>query len=101
MTAKQVYDLYRSLYSYKPLITRLGKDPVKIFRLSYSSERDSELQAGFIRYCRKTKRLRVGCQDRSTVDIEQLSIGGKKVMSAQEFSNGFLSKIEPPDRVFR
>lgn len=102
MTAKQVYDMYRSLYSYKPLTSRLGNDPVKIFKLSYPvTEQEAPLEIGHIQYCRRTKWLRVGCRDGSAVLIEQLSIGGKKVMNAQEFNNGFLSKLAPADRVLR
>lgn len=108
MSGKQVYDLYRSLYSYRPLTTRLGGEPVKIVKLCCQELEEEEatrdgmlLQVGQIRYCRKRKRLRVGCRDGSIVDVEQLSIGGKKVMSAQEFNNGFLSKMEPTARMFQ
>ncbi|XP_058820889.1 methionyl-tRNA formyltransferase, mitochondrial [Topomyia yanbarensis] len=105
MSAKQVYDLYRSLYSYKQPTTRLGSgEPVKLFKLQFDADENDDssdcTSPGHIKYCRRRKRLLVCCSDGRLVSIEQLAIGGKKVMSAQEFYNGFLSKLASSERVF-
>uniref|UniRef100_A0A8D8MME1 Methionyl-tRNA formyltransferase, mitochondrial n=1 Tax=Culex pipiens TaxID=7175 RepID=A0A8D8MME1_CULPI len=103
MSAREVYDRFRALYSYKPLTTRLGAELVKVFRVSCDGEvggGEEDFVPGEIRFCRKSKRLRVRCGDGKMVCVEQLSIGGKKVMSGQEFYNGFLSKLDPVQRVF-
>ncbi|XP_058443696.1 methionyl-tRNA formyltransferase, mitochondrial [Malaya genurostris] len=104
MGAKQVYDLYRSLYSYKALTTRFCHgEQVKLFRLHFDDNDGSHdcLPPGHIQYCRRKKRLRVCCNDGRLVDVDQLSIGGKKMMNAQEFYNGFLSKLTVEERMFR
>lgn len=106
MSSGEVYDRFRALYSYKPLTTRLGSDLVKIFRVRCDEKGEPDQTGeqfvhGQIRFCRKSKRLRVRCGgDGKFVTLEQLSIGGKKVMSGQEFYNGFLSKLDPLRRVF-
>ncbi|XP_055586578.1 methionyl-tRNA formyltransferase, mitochondrial [Uranotaenia lowii] len=104
MDALQVYNLWRSLYSYKPLTTRLGQELVKIFELSFdpgSKEVDAQKQPpGLIRYCWKRKLLTVCCRDGRCVSVQQLAIGGKKAVTAQEFYNGYLSKKDPSERLF-
>uniref|UniRef100_A0A1Q3F175 Methionyl-tRNA formyltransferase, mitochondrial n=1 Tax=Culex tarsalis TaxID=7177 RepID=A0A1Q3F175_CULTA len=104
MGAREVYDRFRALYSYKPLTTRFGGgELVKIFRVSCDGDGEvvgDDSVTGQMRFCRKSKRLWVRCGDGKMICVEQLSIGGKKVMSGQEFYNGFLSKLEPARRVF-
>ncbi|XP_055632754.1 methionyl-tRNA formyltransferase, mitochondrial [Toxorhynchites rutilus septentrionalis] len=101
-SAKEVYDLYRSLVSYKPLTTHLDGKLVKMFKVSYDPQQqcDVNAKAGRIEYCRKRKRLRVSGSDGKFVEIDHLSIGGKRIMSAQEFNNGYLSKTNSENRFF-
>ncbi|XP_053699124.1 methionyl-tRNA formyltransferase, mitochondrial [Sabethes cyaneus] len=108
MNARQVYDLYRSLYSYKPLTTRFAGDSgetIKLFKLHYRpdlAESDNlKTVPGEVQYCRLRKRLLVWCCDGRPVEVEQLGIGGRKALSAVEFYNGYLNKIAVPLRVFR
>lgn len=92
MTSTQVYDLYRSLYSFKHIITTFRKEPVKILELIRPTDTQNDPQLpGFVRFCWKTKRLLVRCSDQKDVEVVRLSIG-KKVMSAADFNNGFLRK---------
>uniref|UniRef100_A0A182T159 Methionyl-tRNA formyltransferase, mitochondrial n=1 Tax=Anopheles maculatus TaxID=74869 RepID=A0A182T159_9DIPT len=107
-TAVQIYDLYRSLYGLRPLITTFGGDVVKIFKLSFSKELPT-VQAqchppnvpGHVEYSKRTKRLLVRCSDGRLLEILQLSIGGKKMLTGQDFHNGFLSKMSPTERYFK
>ncbi|XP_055524586.1 methionyl-tRNA formyltransferase, mitochondrial [Wyeomyia smithii] len=108
LTAQQVYDLYRSLYSYKPLTTRFtssSDETIKLFKLVYDDhvsveDSSSKTVPGQVQYCRLRKRLRVWCYDGKSVEVEQLGIGGRKVLSAAEFYNGYLSKVKPAQRLF-
>lgn len=93
MTALNIFDLYRALYSFKNLTTTFRNEPLKIVEIAKSAnliQKDGK-KPGHVRFCWKTKRLLVRCADDRDVEIVKLSIG-KKVMSASDFNNGFLKK---------
>jgi methionyl-tRNA formyltransferase len=107
MSAKDVFNLYRSLYSFKPLLTTFNTDPVKIIELDIDfNSRDKEncnlSPAGTIEYSKLENCLKVTCADHTgqRVRIFKLSMSKKKVMSAMEFYNGFLSKVPAGERCF-
>uniref|UniRef100_A0A182MFD1 Methionyl-tRNA formyltransferase, mitochondrial n=1 Tax=Anopheles culicifacies TaxID=139723 RepID=A0A182MFD1_9DIPT len=105
-TAVRVYNLYRSLYGLRPLLTTFGGDVVKIFKLSYNSEQPLPTkmvhnQPGQVEYSKRTKQLLVRCGDGRLLAIHQLSVGGKKMLTGQDFYNGFLSKVNPSERNFK
>jgi methionyl-tRNA formyltransferase len=92
MSAKEVLNLYRSLYSFKPLLTTFNTDPVKIIELdidinSSDKENCNLSPAGTIEYSKLENCLKVTCADHKgqRVRIFKLSMSKKKVMSAMEF----------------
>ncbi|XP_035787604.1 methionyl-tRNA formyltransferase, mitochondrial-like [Anopheles albimanus] len=104
-TALQIYDLYRSLYSLAPLKTWFCGEAIKLFEITYShDQRNAEKRIdkvpGCIEYSRQTKKLLVWCCDGFCIEVLQLSVGGKKMLTAQDFHNGFLSKVAYSRRVF-
>uniref|UniRef100_A0A182QKK2 Methionyl-tRNA formyltransferase, mitochondrial n=1 Tax=Anopheles farauti TaxID=69004 RepID=A0A182QKK2_9DIPT len=105
-TALQLYDRYRSLYGLRPLTTTFGGELVKIFKLSFNRDQTtpsplSRLEPGSIEYSKRSKQLLVRCCDGLALEILQLSIAGKKLLTGQDFYNGFLSKKTPLERRFR
>lgn len=56
---------------------------------------------GYLKFCKKLKKLLVKCCDGNFIEIKQLSIGKKKVMTATDFNNGFLKKCEKSEKCFR
>uniref|UniRef100_A0A182W5M6 Methionyl-tRNA formyltransferase, mitochondrial n=1 Tax=Anopheles minimus TaxID=112268 RepID=A0A182W5M6_9DIPT len=105
-TAVRIYDLYRSLYGLRPLLTTFGGDVVKIFKLSFNREQSLPTQTmpnepGHVEYSKRTKQLLVRCGDGRLLAILQLSVGGKKILTGQDFYNGFLSKVDPSERYFK
>ncbi|XP_052900954.1 methionyl-tRNA formyltransferase, mitochondrial [Anopheles moucheti] len=108
-TAVRVYDLYRSLYGLRPLLTTFGGDAVKIFKLSFNREQPVPTEyrhtlqnmAGHVEYSKRHKQLLVHCGDGRILEIHQLSVGGKKMLTGQDFYNGFLSKVDPSERYFK
>ncbi|XP_053668877.1 methionyl-tRNA formyltransferase, mitochondrial [Anopheles marshallii] len=105
-TAIRVYDLYRSLYGLRPLLTTFGGDVVKIFKLSFNREQPVltetvQNKPGNVEYSKRHKQLTVRCGDGRLLEIHQLSVGGKKILTGQDFYNGFLSKVAPSERYFK
>ncbi|KAG5672377.1 hypothetical protein PVAND_002509 [Polypedilum vanderplanki] len=92
MSAREIYDLYRALYSYKHVLTTFKNEPVKLLELKKSNEVIEYNIAGHLKFCKKTKKLLVHCVDGECIEINKLLIA-KKVMSASDFNNGFLKNI--------
>lgn len=105
MTSTDVYNLYRALYSFKPLETTYRGERVKMFELCKAVDFQpapevADAEPGSISYCKAAKTLFVKCQDSCFVGVKKLSIGKKK-MSAADFHNGFLSKVESSEKIFK
>uniref|UniRef100_A0A182PSV1 Methionyl-tRNA formyltransferase, mitochondrial n=1 Tax=Anopheles epiroticus TaxID=199890 RepID=A0A182PSV1_9DIPT len=104
-TAVNVYDRYRSLYGLRPLLTTFGGEVVKIFKLSCNSDNQPvppiSPRPGQLEYSKRSKQLSVRCGDGRSLAILQLSVGGKKTLTGQDFYNGFLSKVNPSERYFK
>ncbi|KAL5288911.1 MTFMT family protein [Megaselia abdita] len=110
-SSKQVYDLFRSLFSYKELTTRFKKLSVKIVELRLIEKTESTVRTtessnqtvnppGTVEYVKSKKALRVFCADGGFVEVTKLKVDGKKVMSAGDFNNGFLKKCSQDEKVF-
>lgn len=102
MTAKDVYNLYRSLYSFKFGTTYWHGEPVKLKELSYDSSLPEERQyePGTIKYSHKLKCLKVFCANGQAIQVFSLGIAKKSKMSARDFNNGFLNKRPESERRF-
>ncbi len=89
-----VYNLFRALYSFKPLTTKWNDLQVRLIEVKCStSDVISSKPPGTVEYSKIEKCLKVICGNGSSVCVYKLGLEGKKVMSATEFYNGFLSKI--------
>lgn len=95
MTALQIYNLYRALYSYKPLVTNWNNHSIKLIdiKLEETSSKDTIIAPGTIEYVKRTKQLRVYCSDGRCVIVNKLGIEGKRIMTAMEFTNGYIKKL--------
>lgn len=100
MSAQQVYNLYRALYSFKRLQTSwLGQHTVRIVELRPTDAATApegpaiHRPPGSVEYCRRTRELRVWCADARTVSVLRLSVAGKRTFTASEFSNGYMRQL--------
>lgn len=104
MSSTNVFNLYRSVYSFKHLVTSFNDEIVKLIEIAKCPKEIPEdlrtSQPGQVEYCKKSKMLVVKCADESFIEIRHLMISGKKVMSASDFSNGFLKKLQRSKRMF-
>lgn len=103
MSAKDVFNLYRSLFSFKFPSTQWHGEPVKLKSVSYNEEACSaemRSEPGTVRYSHKTQVLNVSCADGTVIQVESLGIGKKSKISAKDFNNGFLKKRPENERRF-
>uniref|UniRef100_A0A336MQT9 Methionyl-tRNA formyltransferase, mitochondrial n=1 Tax=Culicoides sonorensis TaxID=179676 RepID=A0A336MQT9_CULSO len=102
MTAKDVFNLYRSLYSFKFCSTTWHGLPVKFKEMSYHplSPCTENIEPGTVIYCQKLKCLQVFCANGQAIHVHDLGIGKKSKISAFDFNNGFLKKRPESERKF-
>lgn len=96
MTATQIYNMYRALYSVHNLKTTFLEKPLKIlsFKLLISEEYDKKAcdsLPGSFEYLKKEKLLRVQCKD-SHIYINSVVYGGK-TLKITDFHGGHLRKV--------
>lgn len=103
MTAREVFNLYRALYSFKSPRTTWHERKLRLIELKESSQSNAtKLSApGAVEYDRKEKCLRVRCVNQTTILISKLQLEGKRVFTANEFNSGFLKKVPENERFFR
>lgn len=106
MSSTDVYNLYRSIFSFKHMQTSFNNEPLKLIEIARvdttdSPEDNKHCPPGQLFYCPKSKKLLIKCADENFVEIRQLSIGKKKAMSAADFRNGFLKNCDESDRKFQ
>lgn len=108
MTSLQVWNLHRSIFSFKNILTTFNNEQVKLIDIARHEisqiEGDISCQPGDILFCKKTKKLLVKCADQKCIELKQISIAKKKafkVMSATDFINGYLSKCEKSEWKFQ
>lgn len=103
MKAIDVYDLYRSLLTFKSITTLWHGDSVKLHQICYEPTCQSFLdlkRPGTIKYSFKRNTLLVTCADQVDIEVLTLSIRKKNQMSAKDFYNGYMSKKVPTDHYF-
>ncbi|XP_063988466.1 methionyl-tRNA formyltransferase, mitochondrial [Diachasmimorpha longicaudata] len=96
MTARQVYNLQRALTGIFPLKTSFQGKTLKIFGVKISSNTprdvsDRKSNPGTIFYDRQSRLLMVQCKNDSWVTVAEISMPGKRKMSAKDFNNGFMN----------
>ncbi|CAG9827293.1 unnamed protein product [Diabrotica balteata] len=104
MTSIQVYNLYRALKGYSPLMSTWQGIPIKLSEIKICIDVDSseiEFGPGFVKYNKRTKVLKVLCADMTLVSVNSISVYGKRVMNATDFNNGFLKKTVIDLRYFK
>lgn len=101
MTAQQVYNLYRAMYSFKSITTKWQQYVVKLIEICPDDDDDhrticnnTDLRAGTFEYIKSGKHIRICCADGRFVLVKQLQVEGKRSMSAMDFRNGFMKNAK-------
>lgn len=106
-TSQYICNLYRAVYSFKWLTTDWHRRRVKIKEIDLKMHESGEcgssvvMSPGRVEYDKLNKCLRVYCCDGSFIRVTKLGLEGKKSeMSASDFNNGFLKKVDRAQRYF-
>lgn len=93
MTAREVFNLFRALYGFRPILTGFDNVLVKLLdiRIHECSSVEGLSSGGSFSFDRSNNRLIVKCADRS-ISVGQLQVVGKPKMNAVQFMNGFVKK---------
>lgn len=105
MPSRYICNLYRALYSFKWLTTHWHKVRVKLKEIDLTHDSPNATTSnplpGAVEYDKQNKCLRVYCCDGHTICVTKLSLEGRKAeMSAADFNNGFLKKVNHTQRYF-
>ncbi|KAG8227370.1 hypothetical protein J437_LFUL000378 [Ladona fulva] len=99
---KKAYNLWRALYGTLHLITFWHGLQVKLIEAcncSFNSS-SSSIQPGKVEYLKKQKIILVTCADGGKIGFQKIAIAGKKIMSAEDFYNGYMSKRNDSEWIF-
>lgn len=94
LSASDIYRRHRALYGYKPLFTNFLDKQVQLLEIRLPEVPLPILKPGHISFQRKRKSLLIGCAQDSQLEVLQLRVEGRKIMSAQDFNNGFLKQAK-------
>ena len=106
MTASQVYNRYRALYSVYYLKTTFNGNTLKLNEIKLIESEElfrlksiyPDLQPGSVQYFWKSHLLLVQCRD-DPICVKSVKFNGK-VLSGTEFFGGYLSKVPKSERRF-
>lgn len=102
-TAREIYNLERSLVGFLTPYTYWKELPVKLFDIKECEFKfsDETIQPGFVVFDKSYKNIKVFCGNRTWISVENLGVLGKKIMSGVDFNNGYLKKEKSENRYFK
>lgn len=105
MTATDIYNRYRALFTFKALnckfLTKsLEMLEIKLPPAGLKSPFTVNHHPGTVEYIKERKCLQVKCANETFLEVFKLRVEGKKAMSAMDFNNGFLKKLNKSEIAF-
>lgn len=102
LSAQCVINLDRALTGVYPLTTTFHSTPVKLYNISQKQTSViNSVIPGLVKYCKRSKTLEIQCSDGNWITVKNVGVPGRRIMSAADFNNGFLSKITENLRICR
>lgn len=106
MSSLQILNLDRAVSGMLIPTCTWKNTPVKLFDIQNCNNSDivnqasNHLQPGYVEHHKPSKTLKILCADKRCITVQKLGVRGKKIMSASDFYNGFLSKVPVHERYF-
>ncbi|KAK2586276.1 hypothetical protein KPH14_001531 [Odynerus spinipes] len=106
MSATHIYNLQRALTGLYPLTTKFQDITIKLLdvRKIQKSSHLSHIKPdipGVVTFDKVNNVLIVKCKDDSWVSVAKVSMPGRRLMSAKDFNNGFISGQKEKVTIFR
>ncbi|XP_011203567.2 methionyl-tRNA formyltransferase, mitochondrial isoform X2 [Bactrocera dorsalis] len=98
LSAEQLHRRFRALFGFKHLNTRFQNKNIQVIDVKLPAVKElpaslANAECGSFLYDRNKRLLLVRCADNTHLEIHQLRVEGRKIMTATEFNNGFLKQI--------
>lgn len=79
--------------------------PIKLIDMQNCSDQNilnnnNEVCPGYVEYHKTSNILRIMCVNGFCIGVKKVGVYGKKIMSAKDFYNGFLTKVPINERYF-
>lgn len=106
MTASQIFNLDRAVTGILQPTCFWKNIPIKLYEIqeygddSILNKVIDDFHPGYVEYNKHLKKLIVLCASKSYITVEKIGVHGKKIMTARDFYNGFLTKVLPTERYF-
>lgn len=102
MSSSQIQNLDRAISGILTPTCSWRNTPVKLIDIQDCTNCNSlvDKSPGYIEHHKQTKTLRILCANKTSISVEKVGVFGKKVMSATDFHNGFISKEPLSSRYF-
>lgn len=105
MTAQNIYNRYRALFTFKTLTCKFLTKSLELLEIqippaTVKSTFSENHSAGSVAYIKDRKCLQVKCANETFLEVYKLRVEGKKAMSAMDFNNGFLKKLPKAEMEF-
>lgn len=107
MSSTQIYNLERAVSGVLVPTCLWKSTPVKLFGIEDCStdsiivnQTNIELRPGYVEHHKPSNILKILCACKSSISVQKVGVRGKKIMSASDFYNGFLSKVPVNERYF-
>ncbi|KAJ8733270.1 hypothetical protein PYW08_001568 [Mythimna loreyi] len=95
MTAVEVYNLFRAIYSLYSLTTTFKDKQMKLFDAFLHDDKidHSDKPVGTLEFNAETNAIRILCKDRRYIYFKSVRIVGKRQISALDFYNGYIKNV--------
>lgn len=107
MTGNEVYNRHRALYSFKTLMAKFQTKSIELLDIRMPSISTNQTfsnivsSPGSLMYNKERKCLMVQCSNNTFIEVHRLRVEGRKAMTALDFNNGFLKKLQKCEMEFQ
>lgn len=107
MSATRIYNLQRSLTGLYPLTTKFQDMTIKLLGIREIPNPSTSLLhiepniPGVTIFDKKNNVLVVKCKDNSWISVEKVSVPKRRLMSANDFNNGFIAGLKKKTIILR
>ncbi|XP_075145298.1 methionyl-tRNA formyltransferase, mitochondrial isoform X2 [Haematobia irritans] len=106
LSATEVHNRHRALFGFKSLTSKFQMKTIELLELDLPPPNTVQISnsmssPGSLIYHKERKCLIVECAKNTFIEVYRLRMEGKKAMSALDFNNGFLKKLQKFEMEFQ
>lgn len=106
LSSNEIIALSRALYNLYPITSNWNNVPIKLLDIDFNPvladiNKNAIVSPGFVKYDKKLQRLLIYCSDNKCISVKNVGLSGKKPMTAKDFNNGYIKKVNLQQRFFK